>query len=231
MKIISISILALTTMLSAQAAELSSTVGFTNDYRFRGASQTAGDAAIQGSIDVSFDNGIFAGIWGSNVDFGPTENASLEVDYYVGYGGSISEDLTYDATLFYYTYPGFNGVDIDYLELALGLYYKNVSLVYVVSDDFLNSDESAQYVSVDYNYPITEKISLDLHAGYSYGNYWDGELDINEYQDYSVGVSGQVYGLDLSAAFLFNSVDSEDEADTGAFRNDDTFLVSVSRSF
>ncbi len=231
MKTLSISIIALTTMLGAQAAELSSTVGFTNDYRFRGASQTAGDAAIQGSLDLAFDNGIFAGIWGSNVDFGPDANASLEVDYYVGYGGSINEDLTYDATVFYYTYPGFNGVDIDYLELALGLYYKNFSLTYVISDDFLNSSESAQYTAIDYQYPITEKISVDLHAGYSYGDYWDGTLDINEYQDYSIGISGSAYGLDLSAAFLFNSVDSEDEANTGAFRNDDTFLVSVSRTF
>ena len=40
---------------SVQAADVSGTVTFTNDYRFRGISQTAGDAAVQGSLDVAFD--------------------------------------------------------------------------------------------------------------------------------------------------------------------------------
>ncbi|AAZ26408.1 TorF family putative porin [Colwellia psychrerythraea] len=229
-KMISISVLALTTFAS-QAEELSSTISFTNDYRFRGLSQTAGDAAVQGSIDLAFENGVFVGVWGSNVDFGPTENASLEVDYYVGYGGNINDQITYDATLFYFQYPGYNGVDIDYLELDLGLHYKGISLLYAVSNDWVNSGESAQYLSVDYSYPITEDISLDLHAGYTYGEYWDGIRDFNDYKDYSIGLSGQVYGLDLSAAYIATSMESGDEVDTGAFRNDDTVQLTISRSF
>lgn len=112
-----------------------------------------------------------------------------------------------------------------------GLYYGDLALGVAYSDDFFNSGQSAHYLSIDYSIGITEEVSLDLHAGHSGGDYWDGDTDINEYQDFSVGVSGSVAGLDLSATYLFNSVDSADESDSGAYRNDNTLLLTVSRTF
>ena len=101
--------------VSAQAAEVSSTVTMTNDYRFRGVSQTSGDPAVQASIDVGFDNGAYAGIWGSNVNFGDNDNAHLEVDYYVGKYGDLTEEVSYDATLYYFQYHGYtDGTDIGF---------------------------------------------------------------------------------------------------------------------
>ncbi|MEH6579663.1 MAG: TorF family putative porin [Amphritea sp.] len=214
--------------ICCSAAELSSTITFTNDYRFHGISQTAGDPAMQGSIDVAFDNGIYAGIWGSNVDFG--DDANLEIDYYVGYGNNLTEDLSYAATLLYFQYPGYEAFDGDYAEIELQLFYKDFTLTYDYADDYFNLGEDGQYIAVDYSTAMTEQVSLDLYAGYSYGNYWD-EFDIGDYSDYSVGISGSVAGLDLSAAYLFNDIDSANEIDSGVFRNDDTLLLSVSRTF
>lgn len=216
-------------MGSAQAAEISGTVGFTNDYRFRGISQSSGDAAIQGSLDAAFDNGIYAGVWGSNVDFGAGEDAHLEVDYYVGYGADINDDFSYDISLNYYTYPGYSS-DTDYTEVMAGLYYGDLALTFAYSDDFFQTGESASYIAVDYSYGLTDEISLDLHAGHSFGENW-GSADIEDYEDYSVGISGSVAGLDLSAAYLFNDVEDADETNSGAYRNDDTLLLTVSRSF
>lgn len=213
---------------SASAAELSSTITFTNDYRFNGISQTDGDPALQGSMDLAFDNGFYAGIWGSNVDFG--DDANLEIDYYGGYYGELTEDLAYDFTVGYYTYPGYDAFDGDYYDAAAAIIYKGVSLKYVYADDYFNSGESGQYVTLDYSYPVNETVALDFHAGHSFGDYW-GRADIDDYEDYSVGVSAAVMGLDLSAKWLFNDIDSEDEISSGVFRNDDTLLVSVSRTF
>lgn len=218
------------TMGNAFAAEVSGTVSFTNDYRFRGISQSAGDPAVQGSLDVGFDNGIYAGIWGSNVDFGDGEDAKLEIDYYLGYGGDLTDDLSYDINLSYYTYPGNDTGDYDYTEIIAGLYYGDLGLTFAFSNDFFNTDESAQYVALDYSYGLTDEISLDLHAGHSFGDYW-GEADINDYSDYSIGISGSLAGLDLSAAYLFNDIESDDETDTGAYRNDNMLLLTVSRTF
>ncbi|MFL1464521.1 TorF family putative porin [Marinobacter sp. HN1S83] len=210
------------------AAELSSTVSFTNDYRFRGISQTAGDAAVQGSIDVALDNGLYAGIWGSNVDFG--DDANLEIDWYAGYWAEINDKMSWDATLYYYTYPGYDAADADYAEVDLNFYYGDLKLEYAFANDYVNLSEEAHYVALDYSYAVTDQVSLDLHAGHSFGDYWD-EIDIGDYSDFSVGASTSLAGLDLSLAYLFNDLDSDQEIDTGPFRNDQTVLLTVSRSF
>ncbi|AZT85577.1 hypothetical protein EHN06_19620 [Marinobacter sp. NP-4(2019)] len=210
------------------AAELSSTVGFTNDYRFRGISQTAGDAAMQGSIDVAFDNGLYAGIWGSNVDFG--DDANLEIDWYGGYWAAINDKMSWDATLYYYTYPGYDAADADYAEVDLNVYYGDLKLEYAFANDYVNLGEAAHYVALDYSYAVTEQVSLDLHAGHSFGDYWD-DIDIGDYSDFSVGASTSFVGLDLSLAYLFNDLNSDQEIDNGAFSNDETVLLTVSRSF
>jgi len=218
----------LTASATAQAVEFSGTATFTNDYRFRGISQTAGDAAVQASIDADFGNGFYAGVWGSNVDFG--DDANLEIDYYVGYAGDLSEEVNYSVTAYYFQYPGYDAADIDFGELDVQLGWKDLSLTYAIATSYVNSDEDGQYLALDYSYPLSEQVSLDLHAGYSFGDYWD-RFDIGDYQDYSVGVSGSVAGLDLSVAYLFNSVDSGNDVDSGVFRNDNTLLFTVSRTF
>ncbi len=213
---------------AAQAAEVSSTVTFTNDYRFRGISQTAGDAAVQGSLDAAFDNGIYIGAWGSNVDF--DDDANLEIDWYAGYAGEISESVSYDATLYYYTYPGYDAADTDYAEIDLNFYYGDLKVEYAWSNDYFNSSEQAHYLAVDYSLPVTDNVTIDLHAGRSFGDYWDDE-DIGDYNDYSVAVSSSVAGIDLSLAYLFNDVDSDMKVSSGPFDNDDTLLLTVSRTF
>lgn len=210
---------------SAYAVDVSGTVSFTNDYRFHGISQTAGDAAVQGSIDLAFDNGAYAGIWGSNVDFG--DDANLEIDYYGGYAGGLTDNLEYAATLFYFQYPGYNAADIDFFEVDLQLFYNNGTLTYTFAPDYLNSGEDGQYLSLDYNVGVSEKVSLDLHAGHSFGTYWD-DFDIGAYSDFSVGVSTHFSGVDLSANYLFNDVDTK--INQGAVRNDNTLQVTLSRA-
>tara|TARA_R110001583_G_scaffold195021_1_gene368521 strand:- start:1927 stop:2616 length:690 start_codon:yes stop_codon:yes gene_type:complete len=221
---------AVATVISSQvyAADVSGTVTFANDYRYRGKSQTAGDTALQGSLDLSLENGIFAGIWGSNVDFG--DDANLEIDWYVGYAGSFTEELSYDATLYYYQYPGYQADDIDYAEVAFGLYYGDFSLAYQYADDVIQLSEEGHYLSLNYSKAITEQINIDIHAGRSFGDYWK-QFDIGEYSDFSVGISGSVAGVDLSAAYLFNDIDSATKVDSGLFRNDNTVLLTVSRTF
>ncbi|MCL1090591.1 TorF family putative porin [Shewanella profunda] len=59
-----------TSLLSSNAnAEVTGEISLTNDYRFRGVSQTAGDPALQAGIDWGFDSGLSVGAWASNVDF------------------------------------------------------------------------------------------------------------------------------------------------------------------
>ena len=110
--------LALALAVPAQAQEkkltLSATTVFTTDYMFRGISQTGNNPAVQPEFDVYY--GIFyAGIWGSNVDFG----GSVEIDYYVGIAPKW-KNITFDIAALAYTYPGANDPELDYFEAKTG---------------------------------------------------------------------------------------------------------------
>lgn len=217
----------------AWAIDASLTLSATNDYRYRGISQTAGDWAAQGSFDLAWDSGFYAGAWVSNVDF--EDDADIEIDWYGGYYLEFGESVGLDLMLNYYSYPGYSE-DGDYLEAIGTLYVADFSFLYAYAPDFFNTGDTAHYLAADYSYEIAETagvfeaVSLDAHAGWSFGDYWD-EWDIGDYGDFSVGISGSWGWADLSLAWLFNSVDRQEEISSGAYRNDDTLLFTLSSTF
>jgi len=78
----------------------------TNDYVFRGVSQTDGDPALQLGADYAFgDSGFYVGLWGSNVDFG-SDGPDIEADAYVGWGTDLSDDWNLDLSVVRYSYFG-----------------------------------------------------------------------------------------------------------------------------
>ena len=66
---------------------LSGNAVFTTDYVFRGFTNSAEKPAVQPEFDLTYKN-FYAGIWGSNVNFGDAPNgkdlASVEIDYWAG---------------------------------------------------------------------------------------------------------------------------------------------------
>jgi uncharacterized protein (TIGR02001 family) len=91
---------------------LSATTVFTTDYIFRGVSNSDENPAVQPEIDLYYGM-FYAGMWGSNTDFGD----GVEIDYYVGITPKWG-NFTFDIAGLAYTFPGFN--DIDYYELKTG---------------------------------------------------------------------------------------------------------------
>lgn len=105
-------------------------VGVTTDYVFRGYSQSAEGAAIQGGVDATC--GIFyAGMWASSINWNAASsnfnNSSVEMDWYLGIK-PVTGRVTWDFGLIYYTYPngrryapsfGGKGTN-EYLELKAG---------------------------------------------------------------------------------------------------------------
>lgn len=90
----------------------SSNVAFTSDYYVRGLSQNFHKPALQGGFDVEHSSGFSAGIWASNVSPNTFPDASLEIDYYAGYGGEIGKTgIGYSVGVIAYTYPGGNWGD------------------------------------------------------------------------------------------------------------------------
>jgi uncharacterized protein (TIGR02001 family) len=189
------------------SAELSGTVTAVSDYDFRGASQTAKDPAIQGSLDFSTEAGWYIGAWASNVDFGPDVAADYEVDLYTGFSGGEEDGLGWDVGFIYYAYP--DDSDLNYPEIYGKLSYGMFSGGLFYSNDWVNSDESSLYATADVSVPVGETgLSIDGHAGYSFSGFWS-DVD-SEYVDYSIGVGYTLGRFDLALKYVDTTLDDGD---------------------
>ena len=104
-KLLKLGVVALmTTFGSLQAATFESNVALSSEYMWRGMTQTDGQAAISGGFDISGESGAYFGVWGSNVEYG--DDATMELDYYLGYAGETEGGLSYDIGYLLYDFPG-----------------------------------------------------------------------------------------------------------------------------
>ena len=209
---------------TAANAEVSSTWTLTNDYDFRGITQSAKDPAVQASLDYAHESGWYIGGWASNVDFCGDDadpdclDPSYELDLYTGFSGGEEDGLGWDVGLVYYTYEE---SDLNYPEIYGKLNYGMFSGALFYSNDYVNSSENAFYISGDVSVPLPQNFSITAHAGYSFGDFWDGPPGDSgsDYLDYSVGVGYTVGHFDLGLKYVDTSLDDGDFA----FSRDDVF--------
>jgi uncharacterized protein (TIGR02001 family) len=155
---------------STSAWGISGTFGVVSDYVFRGISQTQGDAAIQASATVSHESGAYFTVWGSNVDFNDGET-DFEVDFTLGYGGSINDSTTYDVNVTYYAYPNSpSGADYDYFELIGGITHdlgNGLSFGAKVAYSPANFGDtgSAFWIGGNATYAATEWLAISANLG------------------------------------------------------------------
>ncbi|MFO1393053.1 MAG: TorF family putative porin [Steroidobacteraceae bacterium] len=191
----------LATGATAQAVDLSATITGVTDYDFRGITQSAQNPALQGSVDVATDAGFYAGVWGSNVDFG-SGDPNVEVDWYAGWGGG--EDLTWDLGITYYTY--INSGSSNYPEAHLGFGYKWVDVKAWYSWDYAGIDGASEhYYETNVNYPLPANFGLAGHIGYSNGNGIKDTTGQGSYMDWSVGVTYTWSHFDMSLKWVDGS--------------------------
>lgn len=94
---------------AAGPVAISGTVGLTTDYRFRGVSQSNKDFALQGSLTVAHETGIYASFWGSSIDnMVVNGRGNQEYDLTVGINKEIA-GFTLGGGATYYFYPNNNG--------------------------------------------------------------------------------------------------------------------------
>jgi uncharacterized protein (TIGR02001 family) len=215
---------------TAANAGVSSTWTLTNDYDFRGNTQSAKDPAIQGSIDLATDSGWYIGAWGSNVDFGDQIDVDLEVDVYTGFAGESEGGLGYDVGVVYYAYPDDN--DFDYIE-AYGsiskdwfkgkLWYSND-----FGGDSTDGDTSAFYLEGNGTFPLPQNFSILAHVGYSWGDYWDDVFG-DKQLDYSLGVGYTISHFNLALKYV--DTDSDTVIRDDAFNNEGRVVFTFATTF
>lgn len=208
----------------AEVAPISGNVALLSDYVFRGQSQTDESAAIQGGFDWSHESGFYVGAWGSNVDFGTS--AQAEVDYYLGYSGSVSESVGYDVSYIYYSYVGES--PFNYQEFALSFSLHDVTVGVNYSNEYLgDGGEDFYYFHTGYSFALPQEFSLDLHYGFNSADNMDITFDgtgDDSYSDWSVGIGKEVAGLGFSLTYYGTDISS------GNPLADDRVVFGVSKS-
>ncbi len=191
--------------MAAGAGEITGTVSLVSDYDFRGVTQSAGDPALQASVDWAAGAGFDLGIWASNVDFGDCCDESIEVDLSGRWtGGDREQGVAFDIFGIWYAYPGGDG--LDFPELSVGLAWRLLEARIWYSWDFAATGKSTTYVEANLSAPLPADLGLLLHAGYSFGDYWSVEVSgFEPYFDWSVGLERSFGHFDFSLRWIDGS--------------------------
>jgi uncharacterized protein (TIGR02001 family) len=229
----------------AAQAGVTSTWTATNDYDFRGITQTAGDPAIQASLDYAADAGWYVGAWASNIKFGvpdggPLDNPHIETDFYGGYTKTLDSGLVYDVGAIYYAY--LQETDFDYLEAYAGIGYVqkdglSIKGKFFWSPDFggktTAGDTSAEYLSGDLSVPLPANFSFLAHVGYSFGDYWDMAKDQGfgqSYFDWNAGVGYTAGKFSLALKYIDGS-DNKPADGTQFFSSESRVVFTIATTF
>ena len=178
--------------------EFSANAALVSEYRFRGVDLSGGDIAVQGGVDIGHSSGFYVGTWGSSIDEDTVGYGHTELDVYGGWGGDISDGVSFDIGVIAYLYPNAGPGDFDYVELyssvgfALGLAEATVGVAYAPDQDSLGSTDNL-YVYTDLGFGIPNTpLTLTGHVGYT-----DGFLTFTnngKAWDWSIGAEAAVAG-------------------------------------
>ncbi|MGH1349893.1 MAG: TorF family putative porin [Methyloligellaceae bacterium] len=202
------------------ACGLSANVALTNDYIFRGVTQTDGDAAVQGGVDASC--GIFyAGVWGSNVDFG--DDTTVEVDFYAGIK-PVYKGITFDLGVIVYAYDDADEV----VEVKLGAsaeVYAGATLGFTT---YLNTDDEVYTYEFAFEKAFSSKIGPFTPTFKAVVGLVDDDTDFTglggDYTYWNAGVS-----LGFASNYAIDLRYHDTDVDTAA--SDERFTATLSASF
>jgi uncharacterized protein (TIGR02001 family) len=200
-------------------------VALVTDYRFRGLSQSKGDPAIQGGINLNHRSGLYLGLWSSSTSFNPPADVvygSQELDIFGGWTGAVGGGVTADVGLLYYAYPSGHVGHAQFFEpyasvsTTLGPVTGKVGLNYAWKQEALNFDGGGKddslylYGELSAGIPNTP-VSVVGHLGYTTGALspkfatgqsagYDGGLDWNLGATFAItrhlSVTGQYVGVE-----------------------------------
>jgi len=218
-------------------AQVTTNLGATSDYRFRGISQTQNAPALQGGIDYANKNGIYIGNWNSSVSSQMYTNGSgLESDLYAGYKKQVM-GVTLDIGSYNYLYPraSSGSTKFDTNEVYIGAAKGPVAVK--ASQSLGNyfgtaNSQGTRYYQADVTYPLAgSKISLLAHAGRTNV----ANSTTLDYSDYNFGVGYNLAGWDFAAKYYTNSSLSTTLKTANTINSQQLYknsaVLSVSRTF
>jgi uncharacterized protein (TIGR02001 family) len=226
---------------AAQAQQKVESLGLTittqltlaTDYVTRGVSQTQTNPAIQGTLDIEHDIGLYVGGFASNVDFAAPADANIEMDALFGYRRQIF-GIKWDIGAIYYAYPGASDrpFTLNYWEFALKAAYEigpvtALGAVYH-SPDFQLESGAALYTEAGLDVKLPFEFVVSGRAGYqSIDN--NTRFGLPDYWNWSLAVSREFYGFTVAVGYYDTDISKRECAGSNICSG--RALASVSRKF
>ena len=148
----------------------------------------------------------------------------MELDYYVNYVGRSARSSPSPPAVTYYDYPLGDGLS-GYPEGYIGLNVGGLSFKQWYSNDFYALNETAQYTELNFSQSFGDEFSIALHAGYSWGDYWDAAGD--EVIDYAVQANYAAGNLTFFVKFTATDADESLEVTDDIGNNEPRALFGV----
>lgn len=218
-------------MLSGPAvAEITGNATVTNNYLWRGLTQTSNNAAVQGGLDYAHESGFYAGTWVSNVNYAPGDIFSYEHDIYFGFAGG--DELTWDVGWLYYNYD--NEAKFDFHEIYGSLGYKGFSATAFIlsgaeADEGPGQDfgfGSTYYLSLDYGFELDNGLGIGFHLGRHAGDFNEAFNGVpGDYTDYNVNFAVKDF------TFTISQTDLSDAGPEGLDNDAVKFVIAYSFAF
>jgi len=204
---------------AATAVEVTGNVALTTDYVWRGISQSDNSPAIQGGFDADFGEGLYAGVWGSNVEFG--DDSSLELDLYAGWAGEY-EGVGVDVGVIHYHYSGEGASNTN--EVYVGVSFGPATLTQYFGLD-TGSESTGDRGFGNYTDLALDLGSYDVVAFGAHVGYYDKDEAGDDYWDVKLAASTTAFGVDFELAYT----DTDHASDSGK-QDDDKVILTVSKS-
>tara|TARA_Y100000361_G_scaffold103857_1_gene93564 strand:+ start:587 stop:1216 length:630 start_codon:yes stop_codon:yes gene_type:complete len=185
---------------TAYAVEFDGSAGVVSNYVWRGATQSDGKPALQGSVGLTTEKGFYANAWGSQVDYG--DDTTAEVDLTVGFSNDINEVVSYDVGYIKYSYTG---DDVDFKDDA-GEVFGTLSLGPVSGTIFRDMDNETSYYAG--SVAISDILGIPFDAGVFAGRNDNSDMDAG----ITLGNSFIDDKINVSYSYTWSETDVEDSA-------------------
>jgi uncharacterized protein (TIGR02001 family) len=219
----------------ADAITITGGAAIVSDYRFRGLTQNAEEAAVQGWATVTHESGLYAGFWGSSINFSVdgVTNQSTEIDAIIGYSKEVASGVTVDGGVTYYIYPGGTTLATDLFEPYLsvsgmvGPVKAKVGAAYIWNQAATPGSQDNIYLYGDLSAAIpSTPLTVKAHYGYN-----DGYLGAGgNYADYMVGVDATYKNFTFGVSYV-NTTGFANKAGKELAGADGAVLFTVSAAF
>lgn len=243
---------------AAVASPFTANLSLTNDYRYRGISQSNFRPAIQGGFDYAHSSGFYIGNWNSSISWisdaasaaGNHASAPVEMDFYGGFKYEWSKGFTADVGILQYYYPTTNlsafAANPNTTELYAAQNFTFDSLTgylkfsWAASTLFGTANSAgSNYTDLTVNYDTGFwGLSLNAHVGYQYvaGKVAGGDVSnssLYSYTDWKLGVTKD-FGSGFAGSMAYVGTNAKD----GSYVNPQLqnlgkggFLISLTKTF